>query len=134
MSWTEHAACADRKDIDFFPVYEGAITKAWRENTAAAKAVCSTCPVKDDCLADALTHWGTAGIWGGTTEIEREKMPRPRQRVSVAACGTDAGYYRHLRYTFTPACDACREAHATYQRVNRPSRPARARRKAEAAA
>lgn len=34
-------------------------------------------------------------------------MPRP-----PAECGTDSGYYRHLRTTNTPACDPCLAAHA----------------------
>lgn len=34
-------------------------------------------------------------------------MPRP-----VAKCGTDAGYYRHLRRTKTEPCEACKRAHA----------------------
>lgn len=112
MSWTERAACKTRKDIEFVPVYEGAITAEWKANAAAAKAVCASCPVKADCLADALAHWGTAGIWGGTTEKEREGMVKPRIRVAVAACGTDAGYYRHLRYSHTPACAECLQAHS----------------------
>lgn len=116
MNWTDQAACRDRPDVDFFPVYEGTITVAWKENTAAAKAICASCPVKDACLTDALSHWGTGGIWGGTTELEREKMPKRHLRSSVALCGTDAGYYRHLRITLTAPCSACRAAHAKYTR------------------
>ena len=33
-------------------------------------------------------------------------MTRP-----IAQCGTDAGYYRHLRITKTDACAACKQAH-----------------------
>lgn len=115
MSWTERGACVGRTDIDFVPTYPGAVTAAWRANTAAAKALCASCPVRADCLADALAHWGTAGIWGGTTELEREKMERARLHPPVALCGTNAGYYRHQRMADEP-CAECRAAHAAYAR------------------
>jgi WhiB family transcriptional regulator, redox-sensing transcriptional regulator len=48
---------------------------------AAAKKICSECPLKLDCLEYALrTH--EIGIWGGTTESQRELL-RKNQRISV---------------------------------------------------
>jgi hypothetical protein len=35
----------------------------------------------------------------------------PRRR-RVARCGTDSGYYRHLRRTKTKPCAACKSAHS----------------------
>lgn len=40
-----------------------------------AKQLCSSCPVKAPCAAYALAS-GVAGIWGGTTPIERGSMRR----------------------------------------------------------
>ena len=37
-------------------------------------------------------------------------------RRPPAKCGTDGGYYRHVRITKTKACDDCRAAHAAAQR------------------
>lgn len=33
-----------------------------------------------------------------------------------ARCGTDGGYYRHLRKTHTPPCEPCKAAHAAANR------------------
>jgi len=42
---------------------------------ATAKRVCGDCPVRRECLSFALTH-AVHGIWGGTTEAEREALQR----------------------------------------------------------
>jgi hypothetical protein len=41
---------------------------------------------------------------------------------TIAACGTDGGYYRHRRITNTEPCEACKRAHADWkrQRANTP--------------
>lgn len=120
MSWREEAACKGRDDIDWFPTQDrpGGTTTSWRENLRRAREVCASCDVRSDCLADALAHWGTGGIWAGTTELERTRLPMKRPvRPHVARCGTDAGYYRHLRQTFTEPCGACKEAHAIAGRI-----------------
>lgn len=39
-------------------------------------------------------------------------QPWPEKRARVAKCGTDSGYYRHLRRTGTPACGPCKAAHS----------------------
>jgi WhiB family redox-sensing transcriptional regulator len=36
--------------------------------------ICATCPVRSECLADALAHDETVGIWGGTTGDERVQL------------------------------------------------------------
>lgn len=119
MTWRDEAACADRVDIDWFPIMDrpGGTTSTWRANVIAAKEVCQSCPVQSQCLAVALEDPLTAGIWGGTTEADRRRRSRPPRRQSPPPCGTDSAYYHHLRYTRTEPCDACREAHAMAGRV-----------------
>jgi hypothetical protein len=54
------------------------------------------------------------------TEINKlnPRIPAPaRIRATKAKCGTDSGYYRHLRQLNEPACQACREAHAQATRI-----------------
>ncbi|MGD2044020.1 MAG: WhiB family transcriptional regulator, partial [Acidimicrobiia bacterium] len=41
-----------------------------------AKAVCSVCPVIEDCLQYALETNQRSGIWGGTSEKERKSLRR----------------------------------------------------------
>ena len=46
-----------------------------------AKALCTGCPVRTECLADALDNRTEFGIWGGMTERERRALLRRRPRV-----------------------------------------------------
>ncbi len=41
---------------------------------AVPLAVCAACPVKEDCLTDALARREPYGIWGGTTPRQRSRM------------------------------------------------------------
>jgi WhiB family redox-sensing transcriptional regulator len=46
-----------------------------------ARAVCRSCPVRLECLADALDHKIEFGVWGGMTERERRALLRRRPNV-----------------------------------------------------
>ena len=46
-----------------------------------AKAVCLACPVRTECLADALDNRIEFGVWGGMTERERRQLLRQRSDV-----------------------------------------------------
>jgi len=41
------------------------------------KALCDSCPMQEPCLEYAL-HVKVVGIWGGTTEAQRDKIRRQR--------------------------------------------------------
>lgn len=111
--WRAAAACAG---LDLSMFYTE------RTGTArAALAVCAACPVRAECLADALDAERQVsiqeifGVRGGMSAIGRRKLlgaERTRAiRARVALCGTDSGYYRHRRERESP-CDACKAAHA----------------------
>jgi WhiB family redox-sensing transcriptional regulator len=73
-----HASCATSglDPEDWFPV-SVEIGKARRE-AAAAIAVCTTCPVRAQCLTLSLRHWdiGQHGVWGGMVPAERMALRR----------------------------------------------------------
>lgn len=46
-----------------------------------AKAVCVPCPVRAQCLAEALDRRIEFGVWGGMTERERRRLLRRRPDV-----------------------------------------------------
>lgn len=46
-----------------------------------AKLICSGCPIRLDCLADALGSRTEFGVWGGMTERERRKLLRRSPHV-----------------------------------------------------
>jgi len=47
-----------------------------------AKVVCAACPVRTECLAEALDNEVEWGVWGGLTERERRAVLRKRPQVS----------------------------------------------------
>jgi WhiB family transcriptional regulator, redox-sensing transcriptional regulator len=73
-AWAQRASCRG-SDLDF---YVDASKVANRPAVDAAKAVCSNCPVREDCLQYALRNGETFGIWGGRTEKERSTIRRRR--------------------------------------------------------
>jgi WhiB family redox-sensing transcriptional regulator len=46
-----------------------------------AKVVCLSCPVRKECLSDALDHRIEFGVWGGMTERERRALLRRRPNI-----------------------------------------------------
>lgn len=47
-----------------------------------AKVVCGACPVRAECLAEALDNQMEWGVWGGLTERERRALLRKRPNVT----------------------------------------------------
>lgn len=77
MDWRSRAACRDEDPELFFPI---GTTGPAVEQSDAAKRVCSSCDVREECLEFALGSNQDAGIWGGLTEDERKSLKRARQR------------------------------------------------------
>jgi WhiB family redox-sensing transcriptional regulator len=71
--WQNEAACRDVDPELFFP--EGDIRSA-RAQVKPAKLICRGCPVSAACLNWALDSGQQAGIWGGLTEDERNRLHR----------------------------------------------------------
>jgi hypothetical protein len=65
----------------FFPAGESGL--AFDAQVAAAKAVCARCPVRQECLAEAIARI-SFGIAGGLTAEERRGLGRrPAQPIEV---------------------------------------------------
>jgi WhiB family redox-sensing transcriptional regulator len=71
VDWRHHAACHSVDPELFFPAGR---PRAALVQVAAARAVCSHCPVESDCLSWALAQGQVSGVWGGTTEAERRAL------------------------------------------------------------
>lgn len=87
QDWTARSACKTSDPDELF--VSGAAQNR-------AKAVCQGCPVRTECLSDALDNRVEFGVWGGMTERERRALLRRRPEV---------GSWRQL-------LDAARAAHA----------------------
>ena len=63
-----------------------------RHEAAAAITVCTSCPVRAQCLELSLRHWdiGQHGIWGGLVAADRADLRRrrPAGRRRTVVCGT----------------------------------------------
>ena len=68
MEWANRAACLGAEPEVFFPVGSGGMAAS---DVAAAKAICSQCPVLHDCRDYALRSRQPFGVWGGLDEEER---------------------------------------------------------------
>lgn len=53
-----------------------------------AKAICGACPIREQCLADALERREPWGVWGGqllvSGQVVARKRPRGRPRKNPA--------------------------------------------------
>lgn len=65
QNWGSRAACLGADPTIFFPPSTAASA------AQAAKAVCSSCPVKRECRTDAMEHPELDGVRGGLTDRER---------------------------------------------------------------
>ncbi|MDQ3276250.1 MAG: WhiB family transcriptional regulator [Actinomycetota bacterium] len=71
--WAADAACVASKPDELF-------VRGAEQNRA--KQLCQTCPVRTECLAEALDNDMEWGVWGGLTERERRALLRRRPNVT----------------------------------------------------
>ena len=75
-AWRSHAACVDTGPELFFPSRGQSIEPAVR--------ICRSCPVRAECLADAMAdpEWRDLGVRGGLS-VRRRQMIRDAHRTST---------------------------------------------------
>ncbi len=71
--WRSRGSCRGVDPAIMFPV------TAFDE--MIGKRVCANCPSKSPCLQYALNNNEKDGIWGETTESERNRIQRQRRRT-----------------------------------------------------
>jgi WhiB family redox-sensing transcriptional regulator len=64
-----------------------------------AKVICQACPVRTECLAEALDHRMEWGVWGGLTERERRAILRKRPNVTSWRQLLETAMVEHERAT-----------------------------------
>lgn len=74
--WAARAACRESRPDELF-------VRGAEQNKA--KQLCKACPVRTECLAEALDNQIEWGVWGGMTERERRALLRRRPGTSWRA-------------------------------------------------
>lgn len=94
MNWWSRARCRD------MAVNEFADDEGWAR-IRAAKTLCNGCPVRNQCLADAMSRGESWGVWGGFTTGERDRLSLKDARGErmypirqCPNCGLDFVYQR----------------------------------------
>lgn len=76
LSWQASALCSQTDPEAFFPEKGG--------STKAAKRICISCEVRDQCLAYALANDERFGVWGGLSEHQRRKLRSDSRAIDTA--------------------------------------------------
>ena len=90
VGWRSRAACRGADLTVFFP--------GRGESAEPARRICASCPVRQECLAFALSHGEVHGIWGGLTVRDRRALRTRRgdavrqDRDEAIAAAVAAGY------------------------------------------
>jgi WhiB family redox-sensing transcriptional regulator len=72
--WRLKRACKNMSVNTFFPQN--------RREFVAAKKICAQCPVSAQCLQYAVENMIAFGIWGGTSEKERNGLIREFAKIN----------------------------------------------------
>ena len=77
MNWMKRGNCHNQRLELFFPSDGVGVLRAQR--------ICADCKVRDICLEYALEAKIEHGVWGGTSERQRQRLrrnPQPAVRAS----------------------------------------------------
>ena len=75
--WTEWSQCAKPGSPNMFPSDQD------RDGTRLAQQTCRSCPVRPECLAEALERGEQYGVWGGLTTQQRTSLRRSATRKGL---------------------------------------------------
>jgi WhiB family redox-sensing transcriptional regulator len=78
QAWTQSAECAKPNQPLMFPDEGDAV------GIEQARDVCNACPVRQQCLSEALDRNESHGMWGGMTAAERRVIRRKAARIPNA--------------------------------------------------
>ncbi len=113
--WASDAAC---RDSDAIWVLDAGHEKHQPTTVVDHLEVCATCPVRPECLRDALdSGFDIYGIWGGSTQNERRRY---RKRADTAGGEviryiTRPGAAEELEATFPTRLEAWRTKAAAHK-------------------
>ncbi|MET0693491.1 MAG: WhiB family transcriptional regulator [Propionibacteriaceae bacterium] len=81
MNWRDQALCLGEDPELFFPTSE----RRGSRQLERAKSVCAACPVRINCLQNAVDVGAVHGVWGGLSELELRSLNRRLSRAEFRA-------------------------------------------------
>jgi WhiB family redox-sensing transcriptional regulator len=82
--WERKPACATADPRVFFPEDTDGRPVEDGPEADAARRICAQCPLRNQCLEYALSAGMPAGIWGGHSTDERERVRAARRERGAA--------------------------------------------------
>lgn len=113
--WRDDATCATVDPELFYPSGPGG-TAAQMERQA--KAICGVCPVRKECLAEAVSVGDYTGIRGGLSAPERRGMIRGGQ-TALLRCLEEQEYIEEQIAAKVPRRAVAAEMGVSYEVVRR---------------
>jgi hypothetical protein len=109
--WHLQAACKDDPDPDDW------FARIGTHAASRAIAVCGTCPVKQQCLAEGARN--THGVWGGSKATGRLPKWEPVETPVVEERTREIRSHGHAGYRAGCRCTTCTSVHAEAARARR---------------
>ena len=92
LGWEDQARCKGLPTEWFYPAQGRRPIDLARIEVVCT--LCSTCPVKTDCLNAALQNHEDHGIWGGLTKVGRDKL---YTKVPVSSVDEEGNTYSQVK-------------------------------------
>lgn len=89
-TWMVEAACAGHNPDLWFSPGPGP-----SPDRSRAIAICTRCPVREECLEYALQHQIDEGVWGGVGSRERRRIAKQRRKLGLEPAPRGHGHGRH---------------------------------------
>ena len=130
-------AVAEAREICLTGCDFAARKACYRENKDGAGVIAALTLLERQGRPETVERETCGTTAGATAHYKHQETPceackaaqaAKKRARAVAVCGSDSGYYRHLRVTKTVPCDECKKAHALMLQMRK------ARKKKEAAA
>lgn len=87
LGWEDQAACRGRDASLFFGPNRFEPKRERLAREAAAKEICSSCPVSSECRDHAMEVGEAYGVWGGLGEAERRNLVEDGKKRRVKKAG-----------------------------------------------
>lgn len=87
--WQSEAKCIGQPPAIFFLEEDNYAKNSFR-------VFCDNCPVKQACLEEGLVY-GYSGVWGGTTDKDRRRIPRKQITMLMDDYEESGIYNRQLK-------------------------------------